>query len=323
MILNTRLGNTPRWFLTPPKDYNMRIPDEMLNGVVFVGVKAKMGNREVLAPKGTAFFVGYPIGGGIRGHYLYLVTARHVVEKLGGGDFFIRANTISGPHEDVWARHGDPSVRWWFHPFDEAADVAVLEMNLLGDQFRLGVVPTSMFLTNNALADTGIGIGDEILMVGLFGVLKDTTQNLPIVRVGNIAMMPPEPIRTGRGKTDAYLIEARSIGGLSGSPAFVWEDGVLEEPAVKPERGLAIPRIINRIHFLGLMHGHWAILPEDRNEAEPRKNVNTDDQVNIGIAIVTPAWKILETLEQPGLKATRDAALEDARKGMTPTMDAM
>jgi hypothetical protein len=46
-------------------------------------------------------------------------------------------------------------------------------------------------------------------------------QNVPIVRVGNFASYPAEQIQTGFGRMDAFLIEARSIGGLSGSPVFV------------------------------------------------------------------------------------------------------
>ena len=45
--------------------------------------------------------------------------------------------------------------------------------------------------------------------------------NLPIVRLGAIAAMPGEYIKTDWGCLRAYLIEARSIGGLSGSPVFI------------------------------------------------------------------------------------------------------
>ncbi len=38
--------------------------------------------------------------------------------------------------------------------------------------------------------------------------------------MGNIAMMPDEPVRTSIGMMESYLIEVRSIGGLSGAPRF-------------------------------------------------------------------------------------------------------
>jgi hypothetical protein len=50
--------------------------------------------------------------------------------------------------------------------------------------------------------------------VGLFSEHQGAERNIPIVRVGNIAAMPEEPVlTTSWGAIDAYLIEARSIGG--------------------------------------------------------------------------------------------------------------
>jgi hypothetical protein len=47
-------------------------------------------------------------------------------------------------------------------------------------------------------------------------------RNIPIVRIGNVASMPHEPVATkNRGAIEAYLVEARSVGGLSGSPVLV------------------------------------------------------------------------------------------------------
>ena len=57
--------------------------------------------------------------------------------------------------------------------------------------------------------------------VGLFTKYFGRSNLIPIVRTGNIAMMPKEKVPLGSfGLTDAYLIEGRSIGGLSGSPIF-------------------------------------------------------------------------------------------------------
>lgn len=73
-----------------------------------------------------------------------------------------------------------------------------------------------------------IGIGDEVLMVGLFTKRYGYRKNIPIVRGGIISAMPEEPIEdqeTGN-LYDAYLIEIRSIGGLSGSPVIVFKDEI-------------------------------------------------------------------------------------------------
>ena len=79
---------------------------------------------------------------------------------------------------------------------------------------------------NVARSDTihseGIGIGDEVFMVGLFHRHTGRDRNEPIIRVGNIASLPSAPVPLDEGeKAEAILIEPRSIGGLSGSPVFV------------------------------------------------------------------------------------------------------
>ena len=65
-------------------------------------------------------------------------------------------------------------------------------------------------------------MGDEVFVVGLFRHRHGTQRNIPIVRVGNLAALTEEKVATNDfGLVDAYLIEARSIGGLSGSPVFL------------------------------------------------------------------------------------------------------
>jgi hypothetical protein len=51
-------------------------------------------------------------------------------------------------------------------------------------------------------------------------------------------------------------------------------------------------------HFLGLMRGHW--------DLPLGVQVGQGEAVNMGISIVVPAKKILETLYHPELVALRD-----------------
>jgi hypothetical protein len=128
---------------------------------------------------------------------------------------------------------------------------------------------------------------------------------MPIIRHGNIAMMPKEQIQTELGYADVYLIEARSLGGLSGSPVFV-------RPTICtaiPDNQWGLKHNFSYGHgatLLGLMHGHW-----DVKESEMNKAFFTHDRkhgVNYGIAIVVPAYKIVETLNRPELIELRAQA---------------
>jgi hypothetical protein len=82
--------------------------------------------------------------------------------------------------------------------------------------------------TDEVIETEAIGIGDEVFMVGLFRNHLGRDRNEPIIRVGNIAAMPTDPIRSQvYGDMRAILVEARSIGGLSGSPfSCIWDSRV-------------------------------------------------------------------------------------------------
>ena len=70
----------------------------------------------------------------------------------------------------------------------------------------------------------GIGPGDELFAIGLFSLRVGTQRNIPIVRSGILAAMPydSEPFTKDGHPYHAYLAEMRSIGGLSGSPVFIF-----------------------------------------------------------------------------------------------------
>ena len=86
MFHDTRLGNTPRWFFTRPRDWNMRVPDDVLKSVVFLGRVLEKGSTREFRFLGTGFFVSVPSSLPDLA-YVYLVTAQHVADKLAlGGD---------------------------------------------------------------------------------------------------------------------------------------------------------------------------------------------------------------------------------------------
>ena len=80
---------------------------------------------------------------------------------------------------------------------------------------------TSEFADDKFILENEVGVGDEVFITGLFSHHHGNHKNIPIVRTGNIASMPEEKIQTQNYLREAFLIEARSIGGLSGSPVFL------------------------------------------------------------------------------------------------------
>jgi hypothetical protein len=92
---------------------------------------------------------------------------------------------------------------------------------------------------------------------------------------------------------DGYLIEARSIGGLSGSPVFVnlgstrFVDGKVKHATT------------GSIHFLiGIIHGHYDSRMTDTDGLIKDSLATEFESINTGIAIVTPATKLLEHISE-------------------------
>jgi hypothetical protein len=300
-LVDTRLGNTIQYPLVPREGINMLVPDEVRQCVVFVGLPYKEDGQTLVKFMGTAFFVTVP-SNEVQGTYFhYLVTAKHVAEKFADGQFLLRANTKDGKALGV----SGPGAQWWVHPSDDSADVAVIPFNP-PEELEYRPIPSTMFLSDEIIKNRSIGTGDEVFITGLFTHLAGSARNLPIVRMGNIAMMPNELVPTrDYGDIEAYLIEARSIGGLSGSPAFV-------RATVKGQLG--------EFYLLGLMHGHWDIPIGTKND-EATMDEDEQGKVNMGIAIVIPSKKILEVLNQPALAQKREEADRKQRRKHLPVED--
>jgi len=282
----------------------MRIPDSIKKSVVFIGIDSGAGKVDF---KGTGFFVSVPSTRVPKHNLIYLVTAKHVVAEIGNREFCIRANTKDGKSIIF---QGDKQIKWWFHPKDEeSADVAVLHMFFpkgLAQTLDFSALPIEALLTDEQIKSDGIGDGDDVFITGLFAHHHGSEKNLPIIRTGNIAMMPEEPIPTSKfGNMEVYLIEARSIGGLSGSPVFVLKPNPLEQV---------------RIYLLGLIHGHWDVNPEQIIDAiSPDAKIKAG--VNVGIAMVMPAKKILETINRKELLDMRSELESDWLSKNSPTAD--
>jgi hypothetical protein len=335
MYRDTRLGNTPQWFLDRPKDWAMRVPENVRKCVAFFARLISKGAREERVFGGTGFLVSVP-SARIQGcKYNYAVTAKHVAAQMALGDWVMRVNTKDGRFLDI---RGTKEHRWWVHPTEEdTVDVAVSPI-LVPEEADCTAIAESMFLDDATIQRSNIGAGDEVVIAGLFSKIPGLSKNLPIVRTGNIALMPDPGERLpgvsigGRAvDSEAYLIEARSIGGLSGSPAFVRTSVSIQVPVQRLVEGQPVDDAVRGMwcqlpgsfFFLGSVHGHWDILPEDKNEVDPRNpsQKGKKEAVNLGIAVVVPAKKVREVLYHPELVERRsrdDQGIAEAHGTTTP-----
>jgi len=261
----------------------MLVPDEVRKCVVFVCYK----DKDNIKLAGTAFFVSIPSV--IEGKsYPYLVTARHVIEA-------IKKRSIDNKVYFRINQKDNPTVllptdlnQWKYHPNLQNVDVAAAQLAPDSSIYDFRTIPSSMAITPEIITSKEVGCGDEVFLTGLFSNHYGQQRNIPIIRIGNIACMPEEPVQTkALGAIDAYLVEARSIGGLSGSPVFVHLAGVRKGSLTLGQEP---------IYWIGLMHGHFDLERLETDVVE--SDILMDIKVNMGIAIVVPVSKILEVLNQ-------------------------
>ena len=285
----------------------MLVPDEVRKCVFFLC----FNNGRGFPPAGTGFFVSRPMDEVEGTHFIYAITAKHVIdfirEQAVDGSVYLRLNFLDGTAKRV---QSDPND-WVPHPTDASVDAAALAFAPPSDIVDYLHVPVAMAATSEVIEKEAIGAGDEVALAGLFTNHYGLERNLPIIRIGNIALMPEEPVHTqDLGPMDAYLVESRSIGGLSGSPVFVNTGGVRTLDGSNYTRGSVF-------HWLGLMHGHWDVSLLDIDNVV--EDALTRRNVNMGIGIVVPATRVLEVLDHPRLVEARRVATPDPLRDRHPT----
>lgn len=262
----------------------MRIDENVRKCVAFVGLRRQDDTFRFM---GSAFWLGRDVPGQSETTQTYLVTARHVVDRIrktGVERLWLRFN-----HDDGSSQWGTTDLKkWYVHPDDPTADVAILEQGVPAG-FDHRVVPFSMRFTQQVATEYEVALGDEVFVVGLFAHHHGEQRNIPIVRVGNLAAKDEEKFSSRDfGRMDAYLIEARSIGGLSGSPVFL---NLGPTRVVQGRVKYATAGVVTIL--LGLVHGHY-----DVEAAKVDGSTEQANRVNTGIAIVVPVHTIMSVIDR-------------------------
>jgi hypothetical protein len=310
----------------------MRVPDEVRKTVLFIGIKDEFGEWNWRA---TGYLIalsdfqlhwsemveqdGRQFSTSVTHPFRLLATAKHVAERLEGKDFALKTMTVDGQPRIIEV-HADQ--RWFYHPTEKDYVDAAVTIFYPPDMRELDLftIQADLFADETVIREADIGVGDEVFIAGLFTKVRETVRQHPIVRIGNLAMMPGERIPfKDNNLIDAYLIESRSIGGLSGSPVFV-RATVRVDAGLKFKPGFALnavnsptPNIegverlflsgVGRIYFLGSVIGHWDAQTPTMSET-----------VNMGVSLVVPAHKILEIIRQPELIEMADKIISEMRK---------
>ena len=282
----------------------MRVPNEWIDAVFFLGVNRRVAGEESSRYGGTGFCLS------VRNEFgppslrrLYLVTVRHNIEAAQrAGNLWIRVNTRDGRSVLIDTKAWDA---WTFHD-DETVDLAIASPAGIGDLFHFAL-SAEMILTGHDTEAFGFGVGDELLTIGLLTNRAGDGRNIPVLRTGSVSAMPGEPIADGTPHSPyvGYLAEILSMGGLSGAPVLF-----------KPTSGTEFPRV--PFYLVGLIRSHWDERPPEAPFDLPRR-----EWVNRGIAGLTPAIEIQRMLDAEPMKRSRkeDAARLAEGENATPRAD--
>src|SRR5258708_9015444 len=102
----------------------MRVADAGRDCGVFIGRLRGDGLMEKKDLLGTGFIVTHPFEeskSDLSKTFLYIITAKHVVDGLNGADCGIRINNNDGTASILTSPE-----RWWTHPSDPTVDVALV-----------------------------------------------------------------------------------------------------------------------------------------------------------------------------------------------------
>ncbi len=253
-----------------------------------------------LKPWGTAFFVGVKDPKHEDRSFVYLVTAKHVLQaedrKSWLPKVFVRLNTRAGDSQFVTVPLvlSGAGQTVFLHPKDSAADVAVIPALPDEKRFDFKFLPEQFLTSKEDFAGLGIVEGSEVFFTGLFSPHVGTRRNYPVVRFGRVALITDEKIKFGDQEADLYLVETGSYGGNSGAPVFFYL-GLDRQPGTI----IAGPPILK---LAGVMSGTFL-------DVQPVKAIETAKIAgapsNMGIAAVVPAYKVKEVLAGPELSARR------------------
>jgi hypothetical protein len=292
--VDNRLGSCPRLIFHPKGEPLVKFPPEVLKCVAFLEVQ-KEKTREV---RGTTFFVSYNTAEGLEdpdAWATFAITSKHVIENMKSvsvdGNSHLRLNKREGG----LASYAIPLSSWQVPWYGHNSDVAIAPLELSFAEYDHLALPNHCFLDGEFISQNNWGVGDEVFFPGLFSGRPGNLSNIPVIRTGNIACMPAEKIKTQYSEFRAYIIEARSFGGFSGSPIFISVDRSgstywMEDHHV-PSTGISL-------FFLGYIQGHY----------------NDENGLNTGLALAVPSQNVLGALVSDDFADHRTAALNEARQ---------
>jgi hypothetical protein len=291
------------------RETEVQIDDQFVHCVAFIGVDTARGFR----PEGTCFFLNVSEE---EQTFTYAITAGHVIHNFPRDTITVRAQRKAGLPPK---KYETQRAEWVFH-HDRHVDICAYAINwrnwdVDGDLNILSLTVPQILLTQELGDHFGFGLGSDIFMPSAFIYVAGEKQNIPVVRFGNIAAMPIEPF-VGSPRKPPFLIETRSIGGMSGSPVLFHTDPARKYRRQPLQTDPATGLRITPYFLIGMLLGGFDIEKSSADfvSMDAEAVVRTADvQFNSGMSIVLPHSQITELINQKELKKARARTLSEIR----------
>lgn len=259
---------------------------------------------------GSGLLIGLQSSGLVPTVHLYAVTNDHVIQRT--------------PVVSLVTEHGerqifDRSSKDW-HSHIAGDDVAVCYLGRVDDSDYRYVSPRQFLQRSNLARDARpdqVGPGDSCLLTGRYIDSSGRQFDQPLVRFGNLAMLPESVTQIDRFgfEQESFLVDMRSQPGLSGSGVFVYfeDTGVIphdrDRQALDGRDLATIERVwagahrsvITKMWLIGI---NWGRLPLRLN-FRTAAGETVEAEANHGLAAVVPVWKVAELLESEDVTSER------------------
>ena len=173
-------------------------------------------------PYGTGFLVSIPAKTQ-QGDYIYLVTAKHVLQtnKKLLKNIFARFNTKDSSEMFNVPLIWSGASKTVFTHSDSTVDIAVIPI-VVPSNLDYKHIPISQIGKRSEFDSLHINVGTELFFTGLFTAYTGTKLINPIFRFGRLCLIPKERIEFDGIYRELLLIESSTFGGNSGSPVIFY-----------------------------------------------------------------------------------------------------
>ncbi|MDN5511535.1 trypsin-like peptidase domain-containing protein [Acinetobacter sp.] len=225
----------------------------MAEQLFYLTLKINTSNANGEIGSGTGFIFSYKSTVNPESHYLFLVTNKHVIENTVLGSIVLHLSENNQPKVgETFTLHLD-NPQWqnmWFGHPDANIDIAICPFVPLINSVEQSSGKRPFFTTvSNDMIPTeavlnGLDAVENITFVGYPNGIWDSYHNLPIIRKGTTAT----PLQIDFENEPKFLIDASVFGGSSGSPVFIFNEGLYfnKQGSITVSQG-------GRFYFLGVI----------------------------------------------------------------------